>query len=163
MEGPCIGGGLRGRAHHRLTDNLEQGCARPVEVDARAARGQALKALVNRFARVLFEMRTGERNRPGRAIWQNNVHRTPLDHRNLELADLISLGKVWIEVMLSCKDGDRRNRGLHRQAESNGSSHGCAIHHGQHPRQGEVHRMGLGVGLRPEGRGRRRKNFRLRL
>ncbi len=59
MEGPCLGSGLGGRAHHRLTDNLEQGCARPVQVNARAARGQALKALVDLFARVLFQVRTG--------------------------------------------------------------------------------------------------------
>ena len=163
MEGPCIGGGLRGRAHHRLTDNLEQGRAGPVEINARAARGQSLKALVNRLARILFQVRTGERNRPGRAIWQNNVHGTSLDHRNLELADLVSLGKVWIEIMLSCKDRDRRNRGLDRQAESNGGRHRLAVHHRQHPRQGEVHRMSLAVGLSPKCRRGWRENFRLRL
>ena len=118
---------------------------------------------MNRLARILFQVRTGERNRPGRAIWQNNVHGTSLDHRNLELADLVGLGQVWVEVMLSCKDRDRRNRGLDRQAESNGGRHRLAVHHRQHPRQGEVHRVGLGVGLCPEGRGRGRKNFRLRL
>ena len=56
MQGLGIGNRLLGRMHDRFGDDFQQRRAGAIQVDA----AHAMKILVQRFARILFEMRARE-------------------------------------------------------------------------------------------------------
>jgi hypothetical protein len=141
-----VGDGLLGRAHVGLGDDLQQRRAGAVQVDARLA----VEVLVQALAGVFLQVGAGELHHL-LAVTDEERHAAALHHRDLELADLVALGQVRVEVVLAGEDGQRRHLGAHGQAEADGPLHRGAVQHRQRAGQGQVHRAGLGVGLGAEG------------
>jgi len=54
------------------------------------------------------------------------------NHRNLELADLVTLGQVWVKVVLAREDRTRRNLGADGEPELDGTNHCFAVQDRQH-------------------------------
>ena len=140
---------LLGGAHVGFGDDLQQGCAGAVEVDA----GQALKVFVQGFAGVFFQVGAGNADGLGLAVLQLDLYLAMLHHRQFVLADLVALGQVGIEIILAREHRTRRHRGLYRQAELGRHAHRFLIQYRQHPGQAQVHGAGLCVGRRAVGGG----------
>ena len=158
MQRPGIGHRLARGAHVGLAHDLEQRCAGAVQVDAR----HAVKVLVQRLAGVLLEMGAGEAHRARTglaALLPGDVEAATGHHRDLVLADLVALGQVGIEVVLAGEHRARRHLCAHGQTQPDRAFHRRAVHHRQHPGQGEIHRARLGVGRRAEGGGRAREDL----
>jgi hypothetical protein len=139
--GPGVGHGFVAGAHVRLGDDFQQRRAGAVEVDA----GLAVEILVQRLAGILFEVGAGQADVlfllvPGLT---RMAPAAALHHRDLELADLVALGQVGVEVVLAREHRARRDAGAHGQAELDGADHGFAVEHRQHAGQGDVHGIGL--------------------
>jgi hypothetical protein len=95
-------------------------------------------------------------------VAEEERHLAALHHRDLELADLVALGQIGVEVVLAGKHallGDVRTE---REAQANGMRDRFAVHHRQRARQRQVHRAGLRVRLGAEGRGRAAEDLALR-
>src|SRR5439155_3978804 len=114
---------LFGAAKLGLGDDLEQRGAGAVEIDA----GHPVKVLVQRLAGVLFEMRPSERNVDLAARRRNDADRPTLHDGNLVLADLISLGKVRIEVILAREHAALVDRSVDRESELDRSLDGPLV------------------------------------
>ena len=145
----CVCHGLGRGPHVGLGDDFQQWCSGAVQVDARLA----LERFVQRLARVFFQMRA---HQPYGALFaiQKKLHLAALDHRNFELADLVTLGQIRVKIVLACKYAARRDMRTDRQPELDRTFHRATVHHRQGPRQGQVHRAGLRVGFGTEcGRG----------
>ena len=69
----------------------------------------------------------------------------------LELADLIAFGKVWVEIVFAGKYRFGRDVAPDGQAKANGAFHRPAVEHRQHARQGDIDGVGLHVRLGAEG------------
>jgi hypothetical protein len=149
-----VRGRLDGAAQIRFGDDLEQWRPRPVQVDP----GLTGKGFMQRFAGIFFEVGSSNPHRAARAVFQRDLEFAGAHHRAFELADLVTLGQVRIEVVLTIEDRDRVDCRADRDAECHGHAHSFAIQHGQRARQREVHRAGLAVGGRAErGAGAREK------
>src|SRR5690606_1109474 len=152
------------RAHVGLGDDLEQRCTGAVQVDAR----HAVEVLVQRLARIFLEVRAGE---PHEALLlAGSVVDLPRDRepaagddRDLELADLVSLGQVGVEVVLAREHGSRRDGAADREPEPYRALDRGAVRHRQHPGQRQVDRAGLGVRFGAEGGRRAREDLRARV
>jgi hypothetical protein len=110
-----------------------------------------VEVLVQRLAGVFFEVGAGQVHELFLLADRANRQPAALHHRNLELADLVALGQVGVEVVLAREHRARRDAGAHRQAELDGADHGFAVEHRQHAGQGDVHGIGLHVRLGAEG------------
>jgi len=64
----------------------------------------ALKIFVKRFAGVFFQMGAGETDFDFPARRRNDRNLPTLHDRQLELADLVALGKVRIKIILAGED-----------------------------------------------------------
>ena len=73
-------------------------------------------------------------------------------HRQLVLADLISLGEIGVEVVLARENRFRRHLPVNRQAEPNRTIYSTFIEYRQHPGQGEIHCVRLHVRLGAKSR-----------
>jgi len=93
-----VGDGLGARTHLRLGDDLQQRRAGAVEVDP----GHAVEVLVQRLAGVLFEVGAGEIDGSLR-IANHDFQRAALDDGLGQLADLVALGQVGVEVVLAVR------------------------------------------------------------
>ena len=147
VQGLGVFHGLCGRAHVGLGDDFQERRAGPVEVNA----ALALIVIVQTFARVFFEVRARELHRVRLTI-VHEVHATTLHHGGLELADLVALGQIGVEVVFARKDRHRRDVRTERQAQTNGALDGPLVHHRQGAGQGQVHSAGLCIGRRAKGR-----------
>jgi len=141
-----VGHGFLGRTHVGFGHDLEQRRAGAVEVDA----GLADEALVHGFAGVFFQV--GPHQADGSFLFaEQETDFAALHHGDLELADLVALGQVGVEVVLAREDAGRRDGRAQRQAELDGPFDGTPVHHRQGARQCQVDGAGLGVGLGAEG------------
>ena len=138
--------GLGARAHVGLGDDLQQRRAGAVQVDA----GLAVVVLMQALARVFFQMGAGQVDLVLH-VADEELDRAALHHRDLELADLVTLGQVRIEIVLAREDGQRRHLGADRQAETDGALDGRAVQHRQRAGKRQVHRRGLGIGRCAKG------------
>jgi hypothetical protein len=84
------------------------------------------------------------------------------DHRQFVLADLVTLGKVRVEVVLARENRSRGDLCADRQAEADCAFDGALVEHRQHARQGDIDGIGLDIGLGAKGRRAARENLRLR-
>ena len=74
--------------------------------------------------------------------------------RVVELADLVALRQVGVEVVLAVEPAPRIDLRLDRHAGAHRLADAFAIGHGQHPRHRRIDEADLAVGLGPEsGRG----------
>ncbi len=147
-----IGHRLLGGAQVGLGDDLEQRCSRPVQIDP----GVAMKILVQRLARVLFQVGPGDADLLEGPVLQQDLDLTLADDGVLVLADLVALRQVGVEIILTGEDRTLRHLRVDRLAEAHGESHRLAIEHRQDPGQPQIDGAGLGVRLGPEaGRGPR--------
>jgi hypothetical protein len=158
VQGAGVGHGFGAGAHVGFGDDFQQRRAGAVEVDA----GAAVEVLVQRLAGILFEVGAGQADE---FFLLSHADRQPaaLHHRNLELADLVALGQVGVEIILAREHRARRDAGAHGEAELDGADHGLAVEHRQHAGQGDVHGIGLDIGLGAEGDAAAGENLRLRL
>ena len=77
--------------------------------------------------------------------------------REFVLTDLVTLGKIRIEVILASEYRTRCNGRIHRQPELGRHSNDFGIQYRQHTRVAEVDEAGLRVGICPiRGRGARK-------
>ena len=128
-------------------NEIEEG--RTIQVDARQAR----EILVQGFAGVFLQVRA---HQPDRLFLftEEEFDAAALHHRDLELADLVALGQIGVEVIFAGKDAFGCNVRAHCQTELDGALHRPSVHDGQRAGQCQVHSAGLGVGLGAErGRG----------
>jgi len=88
-----------------------------------------------------------------------NRDRAMLDHRQLELADLVALGQIGIEVVFARKDRFAIDVGADGQTKTNGFLHGGLVHHRQGARHGDIDHGGLRIGFSAKSRARRRENL----
>jgi hypothetical protein len=150
---------LGGRTHLGLGHDLEQRHAGTVEVDAR----HAVEVLVQRLARVLFEVRAGQVHRLDVGLALLRLHdegqRAALHDRDLVLADLVALGEVRVEVVLAREDAARRDGRADREAELDRARDGAAVEHGQGARQREIDHARLRVGFGAKRRRRAREDL----
>ena len=121
-----VGHSLVAAAHIRLGDDFQQGRAGAVQVDT----GLADEVFVQRFARIFFQMRAHQTHGLGLAI-QKERHRTALHHRNLKLADLVALGQVRVEIVLTREHAARCDVRTQRQPELDGAFDCSPVHHRQ--------------------------------
>src|SRR5690606_13164974 len=92
-----IFGRLLGAADVRAGDDLHQRDAGTVEVDEAACRVEIMDLL----ARILFEMDALDPHAPGDAGLHVDEHLALADDRVVELADLVALRQVGVEVVLA--------------------------------------------------------------
>jgi hypothetical protein len=111
-----IGRGLLGRAHVGHGDDLHQRRAGPVEVDV----GGVGVEVVDRLAGVLLEVQPLDAHGEGRAVAALDLHLALADDRVGELADLIALRQVGVEVVLAVEARPQIDLGLQPQARAHG-------------------------------------------
>jgi hypothetical protein len=110
-----IGRGFFGRAHVRLGDDLHQRRARAVEVDVGGVGVEVVQDLPASCSRCSRSMRTVKvEPSPARR------HLALADDRVLELADLIALRQVGIEVVLAVEARPQIDLRLEAQAGAHG-------------------------------------------
>ena len=144
-----VGHRLLRRAQVRLGDDLQQGGAGAVEVDA----GEAVEVLMQGLAGVLLQMGAGDADLLAAAVLELDAHLAPPHHRMFVLADLVALGQVGVEVVLAGEDRARGDLGVNGRAEAHRQPHRRLVEDRQHPRQAQVDGAGLGVGCGAEGGG----------
>ena len=119
---------------------------------------------MQRFAGIFFHVRACQVNNLFNGIFalaQLQHDLATHDDGVFELADLVTLGQIRVEIVLTGKDGVLIDLGANGQAKADGAANGFAIHHGQHTRHGQVDQAGLHIRLGAEGGGCPRKDFRL--
>ena len=139
MQGLGVGNGFLGRTHVRFGNDFQQRRSGTIEVDA----AHAVKILVQGFSGIFFKVRAGEAHGLLTATG-NDGDRAALHDRQIELADLVALGKIGIEIILAREYRATvdvvRDVAVDRQSEANGLVDGRAIGNGQHARQREIDR-----------------------
>ena len=113
-----------------------------------------MEVLVQRLAGVFLEVGAGQLDLLGVglvAFSHLDGDRAALHHRDLELADLVALGEIRVEVVLARKDAARRDVCADRQTKRDRPVDRTLVHHGQDARQCHVDGAGLAVGLGAKG------------
>ncbi len=83
------------------------------------------------------------------------------DDRVVELADLIALRQVGVEVVLAVEAADAVDLGVEREAGADRLGDALAVEHGEHPRHRGVDEADLGVRRGAEARGGAAEQLRL--
>ncbi len=107
-----------------------------------------MEVLMQALAGVFLQMGAGDADALALAVFQVDVEVSLAHHWQLELADLVALGQVGVEVVLAREHRARRDVGLHGQAELHGHAHGRFVEHGKRTGIAQVDDAGLGVGRR---------------
>ena len=81
----------------------------------------------------------------------HDLQRAALDDGLRQLADLVALGQVGIEVVLAVEHVDAVERGADGETKFDGAFHRALVQYRQHARQRDVDRGGMGVGRGAEG------------
>ena len=155
-----VGDGFGRRAHVGFRDDFEQRRSGTVEIDPRLA----LEVLVQRLAGVFFQVGTRQIDRFLRLVFalaKLDAELAANDYRQLELADLITLGKVGIKVILARENRLGRNFTLDGEAEADGAFHRAFVEHRQDAGEGDIDRVGLDVRFSAERRRAAGEDFRL--
>ena len=145
--------GLLRAGHIGLADDLHQRHAAAVEIDI----GHRRVLIMHQLAGVLLDMDAFDADalasRVGVFVIQTDVD-MPLTHnRVVQLADLIALRQIGIEVILAIKPRPCVDHRINRQAGAHRLPHAFAIRHRQHPRHRRIDKADLRVGLRAKGGG----------
>ena len=85
------------------------------------------------------------------------------DDGQFELADLVTLGQVGVEVILAREYGLRGDLTLDSKAEADRAFDGALVQHRQHAGQGDIDSVGLDIGFGAERRRAAGKDLRARL
>jgi hypothetical protein len=149
---------LPGAAEIRLRDDLQQRRAGAVQVDA----AHAVEVLVQGLARVLLKVRARDADVPRRAVGQAEMKAPAADDGLGELADLVALGQVRVEVVLAIEDRAAPDVRIDGQAEQHRVLDGGAVQYRQHARHRQVDGAGLRVRRRAEGGGTAGEDLRAR-
>ena len=147
-----------GRTHVRLGHDFQQGRAGAVEVDA----GHAVEVFMQRLAGIFFQV--GTRDADGflvKIAAAADLYRqfAAFDDRQRELADLVALGQIGIEVILAVETVDPVQPGANCESEADAAFHRPLVEHRQYAGQGDIDLAGLRVGRRAEGDGRAGEDF----
>ena len=159
MQLPEIGHGLLGAVQFGLGNDLQERRAGPVQVNGRAV----AVGVVHRLPGVFLKVSPGNADGLGRAVRHHHTQLAPTDDGGVQLADLVALGKVGIEIVLSRENRFRSKRGVDGGAKAQGEANRFRIGHRERPRQPELHGAGRFVGGGPGGIGGRGKELAGRL
>jgi hypothetical protein len=135
----------------RLGDDLDERHAAAVEVQVGPPR-RIGAGVVQRLAGVLFHVHAGDPDRD-RAAGRREADGAARRERAVVLGNLVALGQIGIEVVLSREDRPGMDLAAQREGRTRGEFHGAAIQHRQRPRQAQAHRAQRGIGRRAEASG----------
>src|SRR5207237_1674075 len=102
------------------------------------------------LARILLQMDALDADRPGRAALQIDLDFALADDRVVELADLIALRQIRVEVILPVEPRPGIDLRIQRHAGAYRLPEALLVRHGEHARKGGVDERDLRVRLRPE-------------
>ena len=148
-----IGPGLGRRAHVGPRHDLHQRDAGAVEVDV----GHRRVLVVHQLARVLLDMDALDADRLGAALVllvEQDLDFALADQRMVELADLIALRQIGVEIILAVEAAPAVDLRVERHAGAHRLADALPVRHRQHAGHRRVDQADLGVGLGAE-RGRR--------
>jgi len=137
-----IGHGLLRTAHVRLGDDLYKRHAGPVEIHEACVLGGGMDV----FPGILFHVDTGDADALLLAV-HGDVHMAVLADGLLELGNLIALGQIRVEVVLTGKDRHRVDGAVGGQAHLGGELHDLGVQDRQHARHPRTDRTDVGVGI----------------
>jgi lysophospholipase L1-like esterase len=126
-----------------LGDDLDEGHAATVEIDARRSRN-----VVQQLAGVLFEMQTVDADAPRRVGGERKP--AALRQRLFVLTDLVALRQIGIEVVLAREDRPRPHGAVKRQRQARGEFDGARVGHRQRAGVAETDRTHQRVGFGAE-------------
>jgi hypothetical protein len=126
------------RVHVGLGDDLDERRPGAVEVDAR----QPL--FVHALADVLLDVDAADADVLD-AAFGDDLERAVDRQRPIELADLVALGEIGVEVVLAIELGQRRDLAAHRGGERERHEHRVAVRDGQRAGHAEADRAAQGV------------------
>jgi hypothetical protein len=144
-----VGGGFLGAADVGAGDDLHQRDAGAVEVDE----GHGGVHVVDGFARVLFQVDAFDADHARRAVAHLDQHFALAHDGVVELADLVALRQVGVEVVLAVEGGVQVDLCLQAQPRATGLFHAEFVDDGQHAGHARVDEGHVGIGLGPELRG----------
>jgi len=160
MQSAGVGYGFSRAAHFRFTHNFEKRGAGTVQVDTCLSVDNAMDALT----RVFFKMCACQVNGfcvcCSVGIFYLNRQFAADDDRMLELADLIGLRQVRIEIVFAVKNRTVGDFGIDGQAEADRFFDGFTVEHRKAARESKVDRASMSVRLCAEGGRRSGKDFR---
>src|SRR5439155_6570201 len=135
---------LRATSDLRLRDDLDERHAGAIEIDA-CGRHTLATLRMKRFSSVLFKMDPHKPD-PLPAAPGADLDTAADAERPIVLGDLVALGEIRIEVVLSGEDAPFRDRGADRETGHDRETDRPLVQHGKHPRKSEAHRTDLGIG-----------------
>ena len=138
-----IGGGLFGAADVGAADDLHQGHPGAVQVDE----GHGRVHVVDRLARVLFQVDALDADAAGDAGAHVDDDLSLAHDGLVQLADLIALRQVGIEIVLAIECAAQVDLGLQAQAGAHRLRHAEFVDDRQHARHGRVDEGHVAVGL----------------
>jgi hypothetical protein len=145
-----IGRRLFGAAQVGAADDLHQRHAGAVEVDE----GHVGIHVVDRLARVLFQMDALDPHQTGEALAHLDQHFSLADDRVVKLGNLIALRQIGVEIILAVKRRPEVDLGLEAKPREHRLFDAEIVDHRQHARHRGVDEGDVGIGLGPEqGRG----------
>ena len=150
-----IGAGLFGAAHIGFGDDLHQRHAGAVEVDE----GFARVLVMLRLAGILFEMQAGDADDFLRAIIKGDLDLAGAHDGVGELADLIALRQVGVEVILPVEARPEVDLGIQAKTGAHGLGHAFGVDGGQHAGEAGIDERHLAIGRGAEGGGRAGEEF----
>ncbi len=149
MEAAQIVLGLRRVPDFRLGDDLDERHSAAIEVDqADVAESAPAGPVVQELAGVLLEVQTMDAN-GARVLGERQD--AALGERPVELADLISLRKVGVEVVLARENGEGGDLAAERERQRRGEVDRRTVQERQGPRIAEADGadQGIGIGAEP--------------
>ena len=153
------GAGLLRAPQVGLGDDFTQRRAGAVQVDPRV--GGAGGLVVHALARVLLEVNADDVDAAGKRPFRVDHLQEPVGReRQVELADLIALRQVGVEVVFPVPLGKPGDPAVEGEGRLEGEFEGVAVHHRQRAGQAEAGRADLRVGRGAEFRGAAAEEFR---
>jgi hypothetical protein len=140
--------GFIGAAHVRLADDFDQRGAGTVEIDIGVFVG-VLETVVDALAGVVFHVDARNADAFLHAV-DFNVDPAMLGYRLIVLRNLVALGKIRVEIILTGEDGSRIHAAIQGQAGLNRQFDGLPAQHGKGSRQPQTDRADVGIGRSAE-------------
>ncbi len=111
------------------------------------------QAFMQGLARIFLQVRARDSDPPHAAVIEHDVDMPAGHDGQFVLADLVALGQIGVEIILTGEHRARRDAGIDRQPEQHRHAYHLAIEHRQHPGVAEVYQVRLRVRRRTKGRG----------
>ena len=153
-----IGSSLFGAANVGLADDFHQRDTGAVQVH----KGHVRVHVVNRFARVLFQVNSFHAHQTRCIVAELYQHFAFAHDGVVQLRNLIALRQIGVEVVLAVKGAVQIDLGLEAQTRAHGLFDTEFIDGGQHAGHGRIHKRYVVVGLCAEFRRSGGKEFRVR-